>query len=401
MTFNIENCSPSSKLDDYRKFFKLWQTLTPWKKKKSLIVQTLDGLSQSYRQKFDTRSLTLTEESSLLRKLLYCLAHPRKDQNIDPKDVLSGTIQFLETNKPGGSNPLEDLTLADSLIAELSENRIQAKKYLERHFGGFAKQVARKWNDNYERFRQFQVEISSDLNDCDWWLDAYYVMVGYAADRQGRPQKAALDSYVGKTGIGPWIQTVVHFTIKKIIKPPKHPYIAEFLSALFPQMLDDDNDDSQPDFEAPQVSPILNADSEEFKVKIKDFWAELSRLEKTVCCYWNEKIAKHLDELLKKPSEAEDNPFDLIFTIRDNETREAYKICGDGLTGKPFVLEVKRKLEDFLKKSIRPEEHSRIDVMVYGALFYETVNELRKKYPVTEEDIKEDIKRRFGGYSPE
>lgn len=165
-------------------------------------------------------------------------------------------------------------------------------------------------------------------------------------------------------------------------------------------MLDDDNDDGQPDFEAPCVSPILNADSEEFKAKVESFWIERSPLERNVCCHWNEKIAKHLEELLKKPSETGDDPFDQIFTIRDDETREAYKICAPGLTAKPFVLELKRTLGDFLKKSINPEEHSRIDIMVYGALFYEAVNDLRKKYPLTEEDIKNDIKLRFGGDSP-
>ena len=119
MSFNIEEYSPRSEPDAYREWFEQWQKFCPWDEKKILILERLDRASRSYRSKFDDRDVTLRPGDALYGRLLYSLTfHWTKTSGAPPGDE-EETITSLETRGRGGSNPLEDLTLVDSMLAEV------------------------------------------------------------------------------------------------------------------------------------------------------------------------------------------------------------------------------------------------------------------------------------------
>ena len=360
MSFEIETCSPESELDAYRDWFERWRKFLPWETKRERIVGRLDRLSRRYREPFDPRDVTLEEKSPLFRRLLYCLAyHWVKMKNAPPVDDET-TIRSLEAEGRGGSNPLCDLTLVDSLLAEARENRTLAKTYLERRFGGFAIKTA----------RQMGLQIMTNLDECDWWLNAYYAMVGL----NGR--KSALAAYAGRAGIGTWIRRVVYSTNR-----PNSD--SETLQSEL------DRHESRDAFSnaarTVPVSPSREAEIAEFSAALEAFWRERSPLEKTLLLYWNDKTPKRFVRALNTEN------FDGIWEIPADDVREAYKICGVGLKSKRFILELVAARKEFLKKFEIDER----DAKTFLPLYWSRLDELSRRNPLGEEELVADVQRRF------
>lgn len=359
MSFNIEEYSPQSEPDAYREWFEQWQKFRPWDEKKNLILERLDRASRSYRSKFDTRDVTLRNGDSLYGRLLYSLTfHWTKAPCAPPGDE-EETITSLETRGRGGSNPLEDLTLVDSMLAEVRENRTTAKKYMEKRFGGFAVSVARRLG----------LRVSSDLDACEWWLDSYYAMVGLTGN------KPALEAYAGRAGIGTWIQRVVY----SANRPREAPGVVSS------KLADDDklHDLFANVAQEGKLSADKLAEVGEFGEKLRSFWIESSPVERVLLLYWNDKTPKRLARAVRE-SELSD-----VWEIPAVDVREAYKICGVGLASKKFVLNLVRKRKEFLKKFAFEPGDARIFVPAY----YVRLGEFDKEFPVTKEQIVDDVKR--------
>ena len=360
MSFKIETCSPESELDAYRDWFERRQKFLPWETKRERVVGRLDRLSRRYREPFDPRVVTLEEKAPLFRRLLYCLAY----HWVKMKDAATvddeATIRSLEAEGRGGSNPLCDLTLVDSLLAEVRENRTLAKTYLERRFGGFAIKTA----------RQMGLRIMTNLDECDWWLNAYYAMVGL----NGR--KSALAAYAGRAGIGTWIRRVVYSTNRPNADP----------ETLQSELDGDDSRDSLSSAARTSLlSPAREAEIAEFNAALEAFWRERSPLEKTLLLYWNEKIPKRFVRALNLEN------YDGIWEIPVDDVREAYKLCGVGLKSKRFVLDLVASRKEFLKKFELDEN----DAKTFLPLYWSRLDELSRQYPVGEEELVADVQRRF------
>ena len=360
MLFKIETCSPESELDAYRGWFESWRKYLPWETKRDRIVGRLDRLSRRYREPFDPRVMTLEEKSPLFRRLLYCLAYHWVRMKDAPPTDDEATIRSLETQGRGGSNPLCDLTLVDALLAEIHENRTLAKTYLERRFGGFAVRTA----------RQMGLQVMTDLDGCDWWLNAYYAMVGLNGC------KPALGTYAGRAGIGTWIRRVVYSA--------NRPSAAS--ETLQSELESDDSRGSLSNAaQTARLSPAREAELAEFSAALEDFWRERSPLEKTLLLYWNEKTPKRFVRALN----TED--YSGIWDVPVDDVREAYKLCGVGLKSKSFVLELAARRKEFLKKFELDENDAKTFLPLYGSRLVE----LARQYRVDEEDLVADVQRRF------
>ena len=362
MAFNIEDYSPKSEPCLYREWFEQWEKYRPWDERKDLILRRLNRASQSYRVKFDTRDVTLEDGDALFARLLYSLTyHWTKTPGAPPEDEET-TIASLETLGRGGSNPLEDLTLVDSMLVEIRENRTMAKEYMEERFGGYAVSVARRMG----------LRVSADLDSCEWWLNSYYAMVGLTGN------KPALEAYAGRAGIGTWIKRVVY----SANRPKEEPDVIQ----------SEVDDDEKPNGALTNVTQDgrLSADKlaevNEFSEQLRAFWLELSPVERVLLLYWNDKTPKRLSRAVR------DNELDDVWDISAADVREAFKLCGVGLASKKFVQNLVKKRKDFLKRfAFEP-----VDAKTFVPAYYYKLGEFDKEFPVTKEQIVADVKRALG-----
>ncbi|MGI6402367.1 MAG: hypothetical protein ACOX0A_09745 [Thermoguttaceae bacterium] len=362
MSFKIKACSSASAPDAYREWFEQWEKYLPWDERKDAVRDRLESLSQGYRAKFDPRRVMFDAESPLFRRLLYSLTYHWTQMKDAPPTDDEETIKSLETHGRGGSNPLEDLTLADSMLAEIHENRTQAKEYLERRFGGFAVKTARKMG----------LRVLPNLNECEWWLNAYYSLVGLMGNAP------ALASYAGRAGVGTWIKMVVYSSNRSKSAPK-----------TFSETVADEEKLQYIVANIPQKnvgSASRLAEAHEFNDSLRAFWLELSPIERALLLYWNEKTPKRFIRVVNA------GDYDDAWTISPKDVREAYKLCGVGLKSKKFVLALVERRKAFLRQF----DFEPMDSKTFVPLYWNRLVELGREFPIAEEEFAADSRRRFG-----
>lgn len=365
MTFQIEERSTGSDPDEYRDWFVQWSKYLPWADGKETIRRRLERLCGGYRAKYDPRRVAFDQESTLFRKLLYSLTfHWTRMKNAPPVDE-EATIESLEKDGRGGSNPLDDLTLADSLIAEARENRTLAKRYLEKRFGGFATATARRMN----------LPVSRDLNDCEWWLDAYYSMVGLSG------KTPALGSYAGRAGIGAWIRRVVYSANRASLSETRT------LTSIAATDESGEDDPASRLASGDELSASRAFEVEEFRAALREFWLGSSPVERTLLLYWNEKTPKRFARAVRKRDYRE------AWDVSPNDVREAYKICGVGLKSKKMILALVERRREFLRRF----DFDANDAKTFVPLYWDGLVALDREYPVGDEEFEADARAKFGG----
>lgn len=398
MSFNIEKCSRNSNLDDYRKWFERWREFRPWNEKKQQIVERLNSLCQKYCEKIDkTRVIKLVENSPLFKKLLFSLVSNWVKMEDARKVDFESVIDRLEELQY--ENPLLGLTLADLLVAEISvKNAVElpAKEYLERNYKNHIVRAAKG-----DRFRGY-VEILPNLDECDWWLDAYDDLVG----QFGKIPK--LDAYCGFGGLGHWLNLFVYGRLLKIyyrrVPDPDNPGKGKYIPKLpVDPGIDDPSPDLGPgddgdysfwrDVIGEPDDPSNNAEDNEFRHALKEFWDNRKAVDKIAIDCW----AKIIKRRSKKDSfenqnrkSGGDSPSKeigrIVFEIRDYDL---YFVCKLVLYGSR--KEKKRESEFF--DSLR-SLCSEVQTLLVG---YRTrVEKLRYSLHNLKIDLEKDIFEKFG-----
>ena len=233
---------------------------------------------------------------ALFRRLYSLTYHWTQMKDAPPTDD-EETIKSLETHGRGGSNPLEDLTLADSMLAEIHENRTQAKEYLERRFGGFAVKTARKMG----------LRVLPNLNECEWWLNAYYSLVGLMGNAP------ALASYAGRAGVGTWIKMVVYSSNRA---NPRRKRSAK------PLPTKKNFNTLSPTFRRRTSAQRRTCEAHEFNDSLRSVLARTLPDREGATLYWNEKTPKRFIRVVNA------GDYDDAWTISPKDVREACKLCG-------------------------------------------------------------------------
>ena len=393
-------------LEAYRDFFAQWRKSLSWDKKRIRIIILLNRLQRSYRKRFDSSVPTINATSPLFIKLLDCfMFHGRKYRVAPPasSDFFSTTIRLLKTNKPDDSNPIEDLILADSAIAEINEGQTQAKEFLEKRFLRFVvKEALRQGAKN-----------PSNLNEYDFLLHCYYKLVGICG------KKPALARYDGRVGLGLWIG-------RHVCQSPNFSYRELIVEedVKLPDNLPDPEDSAFNDSTAKSGEIPFDdcfrvwqdvsywSKYDKIKADLKRFLKTRKPLEKLTLIYWRECIRQHWLTIIENERKAwEKTPLferekkepeefanrkkygKIVLEIREDEIREARRLCGDGLKTEAFVLGLKKKLERFFEKFRLLEETNIKVVVAFAAWFCVLFNMYIE--PPDKKEIADDKRKRL------